>query len=215
MMRLLQKNLVWKVIALGLAFGLWMLMNGSRELTMSLSVPVQYRNIPRSLEISSEIVEEAHLILRGPSTRLSRVEGANTPVIIDMGRVQAPGERTFNITRENVRLPSGVVLERVIPAQVRMNLETRIAREVPVVVRLSNVPEGMVVASQVATPPNLVISGPSSRVKRVEFVETDPVDVRVLDGQGETQAIAYSGDPQVHFTGPSTIKVKITLEPMK
>lgn len=215
MTRIFKKNLIWKVLSLGLAFGLWVALNGSRELTMSLSVPVQYRNIPSALEISTEMVEEAHLILRGPSTRLSRIEAASTPVIIDMGRVPGPGEQTFNITRTNVRLPSGVTLERVIPAQVRMSLETRIAREVPVVVRVTHLPEGMMLASQAATPPALMISGPSSRVQRVEFVETDPVDVRTLDAQGEAQTVAYSGDPQVHFVKGSTVKVRLTLEPIR
>lgn len=215
MIRIFRKNLGWKAVSLALAFGLWMAVNGSRELTMSLSVPVQYRNIPRALEISSDIAEEAHLIIRGPSTRLSRVDAGSTPVVIDLGRVGAPGEHTFNVTRESVSLPSGVTLERVIPSQVRMTLETRIAREVPVVIRVSHLPEGMVIESQSAIPPSLVISGPSSHVQKVQFVETDPVDVRTLDDRGEAPAIAYSGDPQVHFTGQSSIRVRIKLAPFK
>jgi YbbR domain-containing protein len=214
-MRLVRKNLAWKVVSLGLAFGLWALVNGSRETTMSLSVPVQYRNIPRALEFSSEIVEEAHLILRGPSTRLSRIKPSDVPVVIDMGRILGPGERTLNITRDRIELPPGVVLERVIPAQVRLNLETRIAREVPVTIRVAHLPEGMMVAAQTANPPALMISGPSSRVERVQFVETDPVDVRSLNGQGEATVNAYSGDPQVHFVREHSVRVKIALEPAK
>jgi hypothetical protein len=72
----------------------------------------------------------------------------------------------------------------------------------------------MVVASQSAEPASLVVSGPGSRVQKVEFVETDPVDVRSLNAQGEAEVNVYSGDSQVHFAKTGSVRVKIALEPI-
>lgn len=215
MKRFVPGNAGWMLLSLGISSGAWMVVNASRELTMSVSAPVQYRNIPRALENSAETVEEAHLTLRGPSTRLSRIERGSLPVIVDLRSVTGPGEKTFTLNSENVDLPAGVTLERVIPAQIRMTLETRISRSVPVVVRASHLPEGMSIAHQEAVPSTVRIIGPESRVQKVKAVETDPVDLRALSAQEEVLTNVYSGDPQVQLVNNERVRVRVKLEPAK
>ena len=118
MKNLLLHNFWLKLFCLAVAFVVWYVFAGARELTMSLPVPVQYRNIPKSLEISSSIVEQVHLILRGPAPQLSRLSPAASPVVLDLGEIRGPGQTTFSIDRRNVSLPTGVILERAIPAQI-------------------------------------------------------------------------------------------------
>lgn len=213
MMRLITRNLGWKLVSLGLAFLLWLALSGARESTASITAPVQYRNIPKSLEISSEMIEQVHLILRGPSLKLSRLTGDELPLIIDLARVQGPGESTLTIGRENVELPAGVTLERSIPSQVRLHLETRVARSVPVVVRHAHLPEGMEIVEEQAIPARLTVIGPESRVARIEAVVTDPVDLRTLNARGEAVTTAFAGDPQVHFTASPIVTARVTLAP--
>lgn len=213
MMRALRRNLGWKLLSFSVATGLWLSLSASRESTMAVPAPIQYRNTPKTLEISSEMVEMAHVVLRGPSSRLSRLAGTNTPVVIDLTEVRGPGERTFTLGRQNISLPAGITVERVIPAQIRLRLETRIARNVPVRIQTVNVPEGMVVESAVATPPNLTVVGPRSRVEMIAAVDADPVDVRSLNAMGEAEVHAYSGDPQVQFVKEPRVRVRVTIEP--
>src|SRR5512140_2703061 len=101
MMRGFFRNWVWKLVSLGAAFLVWLTFSGARELTTAVTVPIQYRNIPKNLEISSDLVEEAHLVLRGPSTRLSRIAGPDIPVVIDLADVKAGGQRTYTLDRRN------------------------------------------------------------------------------------------------------------------
>lgn len=213
MMRAVTRDIGLKLFALGIAFLIWAVLSGSRESTASITAPLQYRNVPKTLEISSGIVEQAQLLLRGPSLSLASLSANEFPVVIDLSRIRGPGEATFTLTRENVDLPGGVTLERAIPGQVRLRLETRIALPVPVRIRYSNLPEGMEVAEEAAFPSQLQIIGPESRVKMIQFVETDPVDLRLLDANGEARAAAFAGDPQVNFTGTPSVVVRIVLRP--
>jgi YbbR domain-containing protein len=215
MIRALRRNLGWKLFTLVVATGLWLAVSGSREMTMSLTVPVQYRNVPRALEISSGMTESLHVVLRGPSTRLARITAETLPVVIDLTDVKAPGERTFAVNRGTMRLPAGVQVERTVPSQVRLVLETRIARELPVEIRLAELPQGMRVAEQRATPAALTVIGPKSRVLRLQKLETDPVDVLGLNANGEAIVTAFAGDPLVNFTSDPRVTVKITLAPLK
>jgi YbbR domain-containing protein len=178
-------------------------------------VPVQYRNVPPHLEISSDFVETVHLILRGPSASLSRISANPPPLVIDLASVSQPGEKTFPVSRAQFDFPSGVGLDRAIPAQIRMRLERRVEKEVPVKVRISHVPEGMRVARIEATPAAVRIVGPESRVAAIERVETDPVDLRTLAPSGEVVSNVYTGHAQVTCLTSPAVRVRAELEPMK
>lgn len=195
------------------AFLLWLIFSGARELTTAISVPIQYRNIPKNLEISSEMVEEAHLVLRGPSTRLARLSGAEIPVIINLGSVTTAGQRTFSLDQRNVTLPPSVVLERALPAQVRLRFEQRITRQAPVHVRFENIPAGHVVEGFTVEPPALEILGPRSSVLRIDKVEADPVDLSGAQPQNGYLTSAFAGDQRVIFTGQAAVRVRVKLTP--
>ena len=178
-------------------------------LTSSVVAPVQYRNIPGSLEMSGDVVDQVHLVLRGPGPLLARLTGSDLPVVLDMGEVSTATQYTFTIGRRHIALPSGVTLERAVPAQVRVKLEPRISRSVPVHPRLENMPAGMQVASMTVDPPALTLIGPESRVRSIERVETDPVDVAALGEDGETRTTAYCSNAQVTFAGSPSVVVRV------
>lgn len=212
-MKPLTRNLGWKIASLGAAFVMWLLISGARELTTSITVPVQYRNIPKNLEISSDMMEQVHLILRGPSPLLSRLSHNEMPLIVDLSDVRTPGQRTFTLDRRNVNLPAGVTLERAVPAQLQIRVETRISRDVPVKPQFENIPEGMKVVSAEVNPAKLTVVGPQSRVRHIQEVLTDAVDLRILDAKGNAPSTAYSGDAQVNFTTSPAVTVHVTLAP--
>jgi hypothetical protein len=207
------RNLTWKFAALACSFLLWLAINGANDLTESVSVPVQYRNIPQNLDIGSDLIEQVHLILRGPSLLLSRASTSPSPVVIDLAETKGPGERTFAITAANVRLPGGVMLERALPGQIRLRLESRTHKLVQVHVRVEHVPEGMLAAVDEVNPPMLTIAGPENRVRPITDVETDPVDVRTLEPGGRTHTVAYISDPRVSFETAPSVAVRISLVP--
>ncbi len=207
------RNLAWKFAALAGSLLLWFAINGANDLTESVSVPVQYRNIPPDLDIGSDLVEQVHLILRGPSLLLSRASTNPSPVVIDLGEAKGAGERTFSITAANVRLPGGVTLMRAMPEQIRLRLEGRASKRVKVHVRFDHVPEGMQASVDEVNPAELLIAGPENRVESIREIETDKVDVRTLSPGGRAHTIAYLPDSRVRFSTAPTIAVRIGLTP--
>ncbi len=208
------RNLGWKFASLAISFLLWFAINGANDLTESVSAPVQYRNIPQNLEIGSDLVEQVHLILRGPSLLLSRASTNPSPVVIDLAESKGPGEKTFAVTAANVRLPGGVMLEKALPGQIRLRLEGRSQKTVPVHVRLDHLPVGMEATVDEVTPSSLTIVGPENRVRSIEVVETDPVDVRAMAPGGHARTSAYAADPRVSFTTSPSVSVRISLVPV-
>jgi YbbR domain-containing protein len=214
MKRFFTQHLGLKLFSLAVAFVLWLFISGSRELTTAVTVTVQYRNIPTHLELGPNLVEEVRLIVRGPSPLLSRVANSPSPVVLDLGRVNREGVTTFSIQRVNVDLPAGVVLERAIPSQIQIRTERREVKEVPVSPVFENVPEGYQIESWTVTPPRLPLSGPKSRLDRIETVRTDPIDLHSQPGGNEVLTTAFAGDPQAHFVASPQVRVRYVLSPI-
>ena len=54
--------------------------------------------------------------------------------------------------------------------------------------------------------------GPESRVKRIEYAVTDPVDLSSVVSESEFHVNAFLGDPHVRFQKPEKIAVKVFME---
>ncbi len=212
-MGLLINNIGWKLFALTLAIGLWIAFVGETESAASVSVPVEYRNLPLGLEISNDLPDHLSLKVRGPAARISTTEIAQAAVILDLSSIDKPGEQTFTLDQASVKLPTGLALTRAVPSQIRVEVEKREWRDVPVDVHLAAPPpKGYRVVSQSVDPPKLRVLGPQTRVERLAAVETDAIDLSETYSSAEFRVSAYVADPQLRFESPPSVAVRITIE---
>jgi YbbR domain-containing protein len=206
------RNFVWKLFSVALAALLWMTTVADPELTASVNVPVEFKGIPKNLEISSEVPDQVHLEVQGPSGRISGASIAGTAAVLDLSSIEKPGERTFTLSQANIQLPAGVTLRRAIPSQIRLAFEPRESRTVPVQVRFTGPPpRGYRVASQQVTPEDVAITGPASRVQQVEAVHTDPIDLTGVVDTAQFRVNVFVVDPQVRLESP-TVTVRVRVE---
>jgi YbbR domain-containing protein len=213
MMRSLLHDLPLKLLSLAIAVILWIVIVGDPEMMTSVSAPIQYTNLPRDLEIASEIPESVHLEIRGPASKLASVLEERTAVVLDLASQAHPGERTFTIRQLDVNLPAGVSLARVVPAQLRLRFERREERDVPVQVRFAGPPPaGYRVSRTEVSPERRTITGPESRVNRIEFVETDQIDLSSVVSEEEFHVYCNTADPLVTFDDTRMVSVKVWME---
>lgn len=206
-------NFWWKLTSLAIAIVLWYALIDEPELTTTISVPVQYNKTQTDMEISSEVPHSVLLEVRGPASRLGAIPASAPAVVLDLSGQREPAEKTFTIVQRDVKLPGGVMLVRAIPSQLRLKLERRIGREVPVQVRFSGPPPiGYRIASVAADPERLLITGPESHAQRVQFVETDPILLSDVVGEASFQVQVYVPDSQVSLDEPAPVTVRVTVE---
>jgi YbbR domain-containing protein len=210
MIHSLFENLGWKLLSLVMAVALWLTFVSAPELATSVSAPIEYQNIPINLEMLASVPERVHLEIQGASSRLESLSGI--AVILNLSGVRGPGERTFTIDQSNVRVPFGVKLIRAVPGQLRLQFEPRISREVPVKVRFSSLPpQGYELQRHEVQPPRLKVLGPESRVREIDFAETDPIDLSQTVSEAEFRVHAFVRDPQVRFEDSPLVRVKLVL----
>lgn len=204
----------WKLLSLAVAIAIWAMVASEPELSTFVSTQVEYKNLPPDIEISSNPVTTVLLELRGPSGELQGLggEGVHPQIILDLTSAR-PGEHTYAIDRNSVKLPRGVHLVGELPAQVHFDFETRAHRTVPVVVRFTGEGHnGYVVASEELTPKTVEIEGASSHVTADNEVVTDPVDVSDVVGPTTFRVTAYAADPFVHLRTSPQVTVTVTMK---
>jgi YbbR domain-containing protein len=211
-MKFFTHNLGWKLVSLVAAFFVWMNIAGEPELASIIPAPVEYKNYPKDLEISSEIVESIDVEARGPAGQLRELSDERLSAVLDFSGVKAPGERTFTLTASELKLPSGIELVRTIPAQLRYTFEHRETRAIKVNVPLSGPVDPDVMVTLDIQPPTLNIAGPESRVNAVTNAISDPLDVSHLNGDSRQILAVYISEPEVRFLSKPQVTVKVHVE---
>jgi YbbR domain-containing protein len=211
MKEFLTRNLGWKLLSLAMAVALWIAVAREPELATSLSVPIQFKNMPDDLDFVSNVPDKVQLEVRGQSGRISRTDLADVGIILDLKEARA-GERTYTIQPSNAKLPSGVSFQRAIPSQITMRFERLVSREVRIHPLYVKTPDGYRIRGEVIDPPKVRLRGPEDRLKNMEQVMTDPVDLTGVVSQREFHTHVNAGDPQIRLESAPVVTLKVTLE---
>jgi YbbR domain-containing protein len=205
-------NFGYKAVSLALAVGLWLALARDPAASVAVTVPIEFHNIPSNLEISSVNIPEAQVRVRGPERLIHELRPQEVHVEVDLSGVK-PGERTFDLTAQQVRQPRDLEVAQVIPSQVRLSFDTPLIRQVEVRPRvIGTFAGGYRIAKVLADPPTLPISGPKQRVEVVEAATTDPVDATGNMGRSTFVTNAFVPDPLVQIVHPVPVRVTVIME---
>ncbi len=171
------RHLGLKLLSVGLALLLWMVVAGEETVERGLRVPLELQQFPPGLELQGDVPTNVDVRVRGTSGALGRVSVGDLVAVVDL-RSARPGRRLFQITPEQVRAPAGVGVVQVTPVSVAMVFEPSATRQVPVVPDVEGKPAaGYVIGRTVVDPPSVEVIGPEGAVKRVNEAITEPVSV--------------------------------------
>jgi diadenylate cyclase len=205
-------NLGLKLISLGLAAGLWLAVARDPTAEVAVDVPIEFHDMPANMEISAENIPTAQIRLRGPERLVHQLRPTDVYVAIELSNLK-PGERTFDLTDQQIHRPTGLEVVQVVPSQFHLAFDERVIRRVPVQPRVVGIfASGYRIGQVLATPDSVTISGPKSRVQLVETATTDPVDVSGDLNQATFVRHAYVSDPLVQVTDPSSVRVTVIMQ---
>jgi YbbR domain-containing protein len=201
-----------KLLSLALAVGLWLAVASDPPAEVAVDVPIVFRNIPENLEISSENVPRSQIRVRGPQRVVRRLQPADIYAEIDLSGMK-PGERTFDLTAQQVHQPRELEVVQVVPNQFHLIFDTRLTRQVPVRPRaFGNFAAGYQIGRLEADPSSITISGPRQRVAAVEAAITDPIDASGTMERATFVRHAYVSDPLVQVMNPNPVRVTVIME---
>jgi len=210
MKQILLHNIGWKLLSLAIAIALWVAVAREPELATSISVPVEFKNVPEDLDFNSSLPDHVNLELRGSSGKLSHDHLEDVAVVLDLADAHA-GERTYTIRSANINLPSGVTFYRATPSQITLRFDRLLARDVPVKPLFVKIPAGYRIVDNSVEPAKIHLRGPEERVQNIDRVMTDPIDLTGVVSQKEFHTHVNVGDPQVRIESATPVSVRVTL----
>ena len=205
-------NLGLKLLSLALATTLWLAVSHDPPAEVAVEVPIEFRNVPNDLEISAEHIPQAQIRLRGPERLVRRLQASDVHPEIDLAGAR-PGERTFDLTAQQIHKPYELDVVQVVPGRFHLTFDTRMMRSVNIRARvLGNFAPGYTIDRISVDPAMTTIIGPRARVETVQNAITDPVDVSGLIERGTFLTHAYVPDPLIQVVDPSSIRVTVIMQ---
>jgi YbbR domain-containing protein len=206
-------NFSLKFLSLLLATGLWfMIARDEQPAEVAIRAPIVFQHVPEKLEISTESIPEAQIRVRGPERTIRQLKINEVQAEIDLTGVKS-GERTFDLTSQQVRHPRDVEIKQIVPSQLRLAFDTRLTREVPVNPRVTGIfASGEEIVKKECDPPRVTISGPRRHVERIDAASTDPIDATGTFGSAVFTTNVYVPDPLVQVEQATSIRVTVVVQ---
>ena len=207
------QNFGLKFLSLVLATGLWfMISKDEQPAEVAIRAPIVFQHVPEQLEISSESIPEAQIRVRGPERMIRQLRTNEVQAEIDLTGVK-PGERTFDLTSQQVRHPRDVEVKQVVPSQLHLAFDMRSTREVEIRPRVTgNFATGEQIVKVDTDPPRITITGPRHHVEKIDAATTDPIDATGTLGSAVFTTNVYVSDPLVQVEQATSIRVTVVVQ---
>jgi YbbR domain-containing protein len=210
--KLLTEHWSIKLLSLGLALTLWFYVTSKGKTEMTLSVPLELRNIPQALAIVGDVAGALDVRVQGQERVLRDITiGKKVFGVLDLSMSRA-GENVVPISPDDIRRPSGVTVMHLSLSEVTVRLEPLVRRAVRLKPVLHGMPaSGFYVAKVTVSPAKITVEGPASIIKTLDVLQTMPIDIQ---GAGESITV----DPKIDYQGKSVkiieknIAVRIAME---
>jgi YbbR domain-containing protein len=205
-------NFWLKVLSLVLATGLWWWISPDEEpAEVAVQVPIEFQHVPPHLEISSVTIPEAQIRVRGPERLIRELRPGDIHAELEMGDAK-PGERTFDLTAQQIRHQRDLHVVQVVPGQVHLTFDTRLTRNVEIHPRVTgNFVAGEQIAKVLVDPERVTITGPQHHVEVVDAAMTDPVDASGTRTEATFVTNVYVPDQLVQVVQPTPVRVTVIM----
>jgi YbbR domain-containing protein len=206
-------NFWLKVLSLLLATGLWLAISPDQELAeVAVRVPIEFQHVPAHLEISSITIPDAQIRVRGPESLIRNLRSTDIHAELELGDAK-PGERTFDLTAQQIRHDRELHVVQVVPGQVHLSFDTRLTRDVEIHPRVTGTfADGDQIARVLVFPERITITGPQHHVEVVDAATTDPVDASGTRTQATFVTNVYVPDPLVQVVKPTPVRVTVVMQ---
>jgi len=207
---LIAENLTFKLISIALALFLWFFVTFKGQTETSVEVPIEFKGVPTEMEILKQNVKKVNISISARERILKEIAQNNIRVIIDLSNAKL-GENSIPITKSSLKIPRGVEIIRIEPSIVKVYLDKKALKTVPVkAVIVGNPEKGFVINSVHLEPSQINIEGAKKELDRIYNIKTEPIDI---EGIKENISVIAKIDPQgkIFRTDKDTINVTIEI----
>ncbi len=202
-----------KAVSIALAALIWLIVAGEQIVERALRIPLEFTNVPSQLEIVGEPPNVVDVRIRGQSGTLSRIGAGELVAVLDLQTARS-GQRVFHLSAADVRSPFGVDVVQIAPSNFSMTFERSASKRVPVLPEVEGEPApGFEIGTVTSEPPLVEVEGPSSAVKAMTAVVTEPLSAAGASSPINETVTVGVPDPSVRLKNPGPVRVTVNVRP--
>jgi len=210
MMKRIFGNLWTKLATVVLVFICWLIVTARQGEIVTMNAPVQFRNAPDTLLLRSASAESVELQLKTFSSLIQLPKEGELAAEIDLSKVRV-GANKILFRKEDFTLPTGVVINRINPASLRVIMEKKVRKLVRVKPRLTGrLPAGLHLRAVTAVPSEVMLEGPDSVMARLESVRTEEIRLQDVNSRSTvSRKLEVPAHLRAIFTDAVDVRVDI------
>jgi len=201
-----------KLLAVSLAFAIWVFVSGEKSIPRDFDVPLDMR-LPEHLALLEAPQPTVSVRLRGPESLIHRVSPVGMELGVDLTNLAA-GDQEVQLAKTDLTgIPRGVDVDYIDPPSVRVQLDERGRLKFPIdVAFLGQPPQGYAFYGARVTPEELTLEGPKSQLSLVKMLPTQPVRLDQRTEPFTATVTAVPGHASLHVVETSPVRVKIDVD---
>lgn len=203
-------NIGLKILSVVLAMSLWFFVTYRGQSEMAIDVPLEFKDVPKGLEILRQNVKKVSLNISGHERLLKTLRPMDIRVVIDMSNAKK-GEAVYYFDKDNIIIPRAIKIQRIEPGSVKVTMDESISKIVPVKAHVVGTPEkGYRIKSIDIKPSVIEIEGAKTEIARISLLRTESIDVTGMDSD-IIQNVRINTNGRNIKTKTSEVTVKIVI----
>ena len=200
-------------MALLLALAAWMAVGSEERTETTMQMVLELNNVPKHLMVINEIPSQIEVRVQGPRSVIRELSTEKLHKQIDLSGAK-PGTRTEILTPAGLNFPRGVVVTRIRPNALSIELDQALIRRVEVhpVIKGSPAP-GFEVGEVVVSPKEALIRGPQREINHLKFINTIPIDISNLSSSVTKDIELDFQNLALTYLDSQPLIAKITIKP--
>ena len=186
-----------KLASLVMALTLWFYVTSKGKTELTITVPLELRNIPAGMTVVGDVPGKLEVRLQGQERLLRDItSGKKVLGILDLARGRH-GENAMHLSPYDIKRPNGVLVTYIAPSEISVKLEPVVQKTVRLFPTVQGKPApGYRFLGASVTPTRLTLEGPASIVRTFTRLYTLPLDITDLRARTElTPRIDFQGRP--------------------
>lgn len=161
----------------------------TKPVETGLLIPVEFSSVPLNLILTSPSIEKLEIRVSGNAKQIETIKNMDLKYAVDLYTDLASdpaGERVFldpriyyiPVLKKRIFIPPGVKILSITPSYIKVELEQKVIKTIPVSVPYTGKEEsGFVALSARVEPSKVMLTGPESVLKSMNNIKTKPVDL--------------------------------------
>ncbi len=209
----LKKNKGLKLFAFILALAAWFAVGSEERTETTLQMALELTNIPKQLMVTNEIPSQIEVRVQGPRSVIRELADDKRQLRIDLAGSK-PGTRNELITPSALNFPRGVVISRIRPNALSIELDQAVTRRLEVLPVIKGSPApGFEVGDITLTPKETLVRGPQNAVQQLKQINTIPIDISKLSSSVTREVELDFQNLPLTSLDSQPIVAKITIRP--